>query len=313
MAQAQGLQQMRLARRQNDRQLIARLGPLHPSLEEYYTYVSLPDGHNAEIKVIRPRGLAPPAGRPFIVLFHGGGFSAGNVEYMTRPGREFALEFGAVVVSATYRLAPEFKFPIPMQDSWDTLVWLAGNASQFGANPATGFIVGGVSAGGTMAAVLTQLARDRNLQPPLTGSFVSIPLLLAKDIVPSKYKKEWRSLDENKNNPSLSRDTIKSIIRTLAPDVKSPLFSPFNSRTPHVGLPPTYIHLGGLDVLRDDGVIYEKALRENGVRTKIDIYPELGHAAWTIYSIGSRGQLGPNTMNGMRWLLNLDTVQGQGK
>ena len=131
--------------------------------------------------------------------------------------------------------------------------------------------------------------------------------------MPSKYKKEWRSLDENKNNPSLSRDTIKSIIRTLAPDVKSPLFSPFNSRTPHVGLPPTYIHLGGLDVLRDDGVIYEKALRENGVRTKIDIYPELGHAAWTIYSIGSRGQLGPNTMNGMRWLLNLDTVQGQGK
>lgn len=226
------------------------------------------------------------------------------MEYMTRPGREFALEFGAMVVSATYRLAPEFPFPTPMQDAWDTLMWLAGNASQFGADPAAGFVVGGVSAGGTMAAVLTQLATDRNLRPPLTGSFVSIPLLLVKDIVPARYKKEWKSRDVNKNNPSLGRDTVKNIIRTLAPDVKSPLFPPFNSRMPHYGLPPTYVHVGGLDVLRDDGVILEKALRENGVRTKIDVYPGLGHTAWTIYSAGSTGgQLGPNTVNGMRWLL----------
>lgn len=295
---------MRLARRQNDLQLITRLGPLHPSLEEHYTTIPLPNGHSAEIKVIRPKDTPPSAGRPFIVLFHGGGFSAGNVEYMTRPGREFALGFNAVVVSATYRLAPEYKFPVPMQDAWDTLVYLAGNAAQLGANPAAGFIVGGVSAGGTMAAVLTQLARDRNLQPPLTGSFVSIPLLLVKEIVPTKYKKQWGSMDENKNNPSLNRDAIKNIIRTLAPDVKSPLFSPFNSGLPHYGLPPTYIHVGGMDVLRDDGIIFEKALRENGVRTKIDGYPDLGHAAWTIYSIGSSGQLGPNTMSGMRWLLN---------
>lgn len=313
--QVPNLERTRLTRRQNDRQLIARLGPLDPKLEEYYTYVPLPDGHNAEIKIIRPKGLllpTPPqqpppssaAGRPFIVLFQGGGFSGGNVEYMTRPGREFALEFGAVVVSATYRLAPEFPFPTPMQDSWDTLVYLAGNASQFGADPASGFVVGGVSAGGTMAAVLTQLATERSLRPPLTGSFVSIPLLLVKEIVPARYKKEWKSRDQNKNNPSLSWDTVKNIIRTLAPDVKSPLFSPFNGRMPHYGLPPTYVQVGGLDVLRDDGVILEKALRENGVRTKIDVHPGLGHTAWTIYSVGSTGgQLGPNTMNGMRWLL----------
>ncbi|OQU98223.1 hypothetical protein CLAIMM_04040 [Cladophialophora immunda] len=328
----QSLDQARLARREAERQLVATLGPLHGDLEEFYTFVPLPDGHRGELKVVRPKivtkthtlasghmdDAAAPAlnsgsnSRPFIVLFHGGGFSNGSVDYMTRPARDFAREFNAVVVSATYRLAPEHPFPTPMQDAWDTLVWLSQHAREFGANPQQGFVVGGVSAGGTMAAVLTQLAQDRGLTPPLTGAFVSIPLLLVKEIVPAKYKKQWTSMEDNKNNPSLNRDTIQSIIRTLAPDIRSPLFSPFNSRTPHVGLPPTYIHVGGLDVLRDDGLVYEMALRESGVPTRCDVVPDLGHAAWTIYATGySRPRLGPKMGEAMRWLLNQEGLRGQ--
>ncbi|OAP55346.1 hypothetical protein AYL99_10319 [Fonsecaea erecta] len=326
------LDHFRRARRQAERQLVATLGPLHSDLEEFYTVVPLPDGHRGELKVVRRRvvvqkqasvvggiGDATPAagnsgsdGRPFIVLFHGGGFSNGSVDYMTRPARDFALELNAVVVSATYRLAPEHPFPTPMQDAWDTLVWLSQYAREFGANPQQGFVVGGVSAGGTMAAVLTQLAHDRGLTPPLTGAFVSIPLLLVKEIVPAKYKKEWTSMEDNKNNPSLNRDTIQNIIRTLGPDVRSPLFSPFNSKTPHVGLPPTYIHVGGLDVLRDDGLVYETALRENGVPTRCDVFSDLGHAAWTIYATEySRPRLGPKMMEAMRWLLTQEGLRRQ--
>jgi acetyl esterase/lipase len=229
---------------------------------------------------------------------------------MTRPARDFALEFNAVVVSATYRLAPEHKFPTPMQDAWDTLVWLSQRALDFGADPTVGFVVGGVSAGGTMAAVLTQLAKDRVLNPPLTGSWVSIPLLLVKEIVPLRYTDEWTSMEANKDNESLNRDTIRNIIRTLAPDVRSPLFSPFNSQTPHVGLPATYVQVGGLDVLRDDGLILAKALRENGVPTRCDLFDDLGHAAWTIYTTAySRVRLGPKTMEGMRWLLSRGGIE----
>ncbi|KIW93509.1 uncharacterized protein Z519_06114 [Cladophialophora bantiana CBS 173.52] len=321
----QSLDQIRLARRQAERQLVATLGPLHGDLEEFYTFVPLPDGHRGELKVVRHKlgaqsqaftlgsvdaaaagtGSNGNSDRPFIVLFHGGGFSNGSVDYMTRPARDFAIEFNAVVVSATYRLAPEYPFPVPMQDAWDTLVWLSQHAREFGANPQQGFVVGGVSAGGTMAAVLTQLAQDRGLTPPLTGAFVSIPLLLVKEIVPEKYKKEWTSMEDNKNNPSLNRDTIRNIIRTLDPDVRSPLFSPFNSRNPHVGLPPTYVHVGGMDVLRDDGLVYERALRDNGVQTRCDIFPDLGHVAWTIYATEySRLRLGPKMTGAMRWLLS---------
>jgi acetyl esterase/lipase len=322
-AQSSSLERSRLARRQADNQLVTRLGPLNSSLEEYYTYAPLPDGHNAELKVIRPKsasaggntsGASPDGagqGHPLIVLFHGGGFSSGNVEYMTRPARDFALEFDSVVISATYRLAPEHTFPTPMQDAWDTLVWLAQHARDFGTNPAAGFVVGGVSAGGTMAALVTQLAKDRNLSPALTGSWVCIPLLLVKEIVPPKYECDWRSMEENKNSPGLSREVVHNIIRTLRPDVRSALFSPFNSKIPHVGLPPTFVQVGGLDVLRDDGIILEKALRENGVPTRIDIAADLGHSAWTIYATPySRITLGPKTMAGMRWLLGREERTG---
>src|ERR1700761_650200 len=103
--QSQSLEQARVARRQAERQLVLALGPLHNSLAEYYTYAPLPDGHNAELKVVRPKAAVTTstsvpaatgtqngtsAGQPFIVLFHGGGFSGGTVEYMTRPAREFA-------------------------------------------------------------------------------------------------------------------------------------------------------------------------------------------------------------------------------
>ncbi|KAH0848884.1 hypothetical protein AYO21_09548 [Fonsecaea monophora] len=328
----QSLQHIRLARRVAERQLVATLGPVHSDLEEFYASVPLPDGHRGELKVVRPKSLATQsqastpgvdietvpsspadsgnAGHPLIVLFHGGGFSNGSVDYMTRPARDFALEFNAVVVSATYRLAPEHPFPTPMQDAWDTLVWLSQHAGEFGANPTRGFVVGGVSAGGTMAAVCNQLARDRGLAPPLTGAFVSIPLLLVKEIVPDKYKREWTSMEDNKNNPSLNRDTIQHIIRTLGPDIRSPLFSPFNSKTPHVGLPPTYVHVGGLDVLRDDGLIYERALRAAGVPTRCDVFPDLGHAAWTIHATEySRPRLGPKMMEAMRWLLGQEGLK----
>ncbi|KAJ9614646.1 hypothetical protein H2200_002783 [Cladophialophora chaetospira] len=319
-SQPQTLDQTRLARRRAEQQLVLALGPLHNSLSEYYTYVALPDGHNAELKVVRPKAVFKTLTKspsndtkghhPLIVLFHGGGFSGGTVEYMTRPARDFALEFNAVVVSATYRLAPEHRFPTPMQDAWDTLVWLAQHAKDFGADPAAGFVVGGVSAGGTMAAVVTQLAKDRRLRPPLTGSWISIPLLLVKEIVPVRYKDEWRSTEENKDNPGLNRDTVRNIIRTLAPDVRSPLFSPFSSKTPHVGLPPTYVQAGGLDVLRDDGLILAKALRESGVPTRCDLFDDLGHAAWTIYATPySRVRLGPKTMDGMRWLISQSRSQ----
>jgi acetyl esterase/lipase len=72
--------------------------------------------------------------------------------------------------------------------------------------------VSGVSAGGNFAAVMSILARDQRLFPPLTGSYLSIPAIMAPDTVPEKYKSIWLSNEQNKNAPLLDITTFKSIL-----------------------------------------------------------------------------------------------------
>ena len=59
---------------------------------------------------------------------------------------------------------------------------------------------------------MTRMAKDRGLFPLLTGSWGFIPVLLVKETVPPRYKEDWRSMKDNKDNPSLNQDTIKNII-----------------------------------------------------------------------------------------------------
>ena len=76
------------------------------------------------------------------------------------------------------------------------------------ADPKKGFIVGGISAGANFAAVISHLARDEHLSPPLTGLYLSIPLLVDHSSVPAKYKHEFLSPEQTKNSPILGRDIL---------------------------------------------------------------------------------------------------------
>src|SRR5436305_973828 len=101
------------------------------------------------------------------------------------------------------RLAPEHPFPTGINDSWDALKWAAANASSLKANPEIGFIVGGASAGGNIAAVLALRARDEELSPPLTGQYLCVPALLHPANVPEKLKHEYLSRFNNLHDPVL--------------------------------------------------------------------------------------------------------------
>lgn len=286
---------------------VQKLDPLDESLEEYFDSITLPGGHEVQVKVIRPKehvraGKKPP----LIFLMHGGAFVAGSTHQLTRPGRDFALRFGAVVILSTYRLGPEHQFPTQFQDCWDTLVELTKNATQkFGAYLEQGFVVGGASSGGTLAAPLVQHAHEKGLTPPITGTYLAVPMLLVEEIVPERFKRQWTSREENVPFPSVNRSTLKAWQEIMGLDVKSPMFSPFNVPPEKLqGLPRTYFQVGGLDPLRDDGLIYERLLKENGVETKIDNYPDLEHMTWSIFTNESHPKdLGPNTLAGMAWLL----------
>lgn len=113
------------------------------------------------------------------------------------------------------RLAPEHPFPTAVNDSWDALKWAAANASSLAANPKLGFIVGGASAGGNLTAVMTHLARDEGLSPPLTGQYLCCPALLHDGNVPEKFKPEYLSRTQNDQDPVLKVGTIDLVLGEL--------------------------------------------------------------------------------------------------
>jgi acetyl esterase/lipase len=88
-----------------------------------------------------------------------------------------------------------------------------------------------------------------------------------------------------------------------APDIQSPDFSPFNDLTPHVGMPPTHIMVCGGDPLRDDRLIYKRALRENGVKTRLNIYPGMLHGYGAFPGLEFARKAFRDEMKGVGWLL----------
>jgi acetyl esterase/lipase len=87
-------------------------------------------------------------------------------------------------------------------------------------------------------------------------------------------------------------------------DPSSPLMSPFTFPS-HKDLPPTYFQIAGSDPLRDEGLIYEKVLREEaGVLTKLDVYPGLPHGFWSWWpQAGFSKEHRKDTLRGWKWLV----------
>ncbi|KXT01258.1 hypothetical protein AC578_3795 [Pseudocercospora eumusae] len=290
--------------------LIPALGPISDKVEEFYHSVKLPDGHEAKLKIWRPKKLSSEA--PLIVLFHGGGYFGGSLEMCTRPGREYAEDFGAVVVSAAYRLSPEHAFPGPVHDGLDIITWLDQHAeAEFGANLGRGFVVGGFSAGGTLTSVTAQQLNSK-LKHKITGHFIAIPWLFMKDNVPEKYQHLWKSRDKIDGefvSQRQAKETLEKLEHVLELHVHDPLFSPVNYKDGLSEQPRTYIQVGGKDALTDDGVIYAKLLEDAGVEVKIDSHADLGHECFSIFSGNDAPpELKNRSMAGMAWLLGKEWV-----
>ena len=91
----------------------------------------------------------------------------------------------------------------------------------------------------------------------------------------------------------------------MNPDPSDPIRSPLLFPTGHKDLPPTYFLIGGADPWRDVGLLYEQILRdENGVKTKVDVFPGLPHGFWTIFPQSQFvGEHREKSDEGFAWLL----------
>jgi acetyl esterase/lipase len=222
----------------------------------------------------------------------------------------------ATVVCISYRLAPESPWPYAHHDGWDSLVWIAANAASLGASTAAGFVVGGASAGGNIAAVIAQksisnekVKGEDRLAAPLTGLWTDVAMLFARpENVPEQYRQYYLSAEQDANAPGLlTPQAIQFIRDSFKADGFSPDFSPVNAVEPHVGMPRTFLQAAGMDMYRDDALIYRRMLEEAGVQTRLRVYAGVPHGHANLYpGLKASGEAKIDTIEGIGWLLGRD-------
>ena len=206
--------------------------------------------------------------RGLILFFHGGGFVIGSRASYTAPARMLAHGTGTDVVSVEYRLAPEHPFPAAQDDAVAAWRYVVEHAVGWGVDPGR-IVVAGESAGGNIAAVLSQQLVEEEVQPML-----QVLIQPVTDLVDHRP-----SQDEFAGSPALSAKQVAWFIENYLPsgtDVTDPRVSPFRASSLE-GLPPAIVNLAGFDPLRDDGLDYATALLEAGVPAQVDHEAGLVH------------------------------------
>ncbi|MDQ4117302.1 MAG: alpha/beta hydrolase, partial [Actinomycetota bacterium] len=150
------------------------------------------------VRVFHP---APGTPLPLLVYFHGGGWVIGNIEIVDKPCRALANASQCVVAAAQYRLAPETKFPGPVEDCYAATRWLAEHAGELGAAPDK-VAVGGDSAGGNLAAAVSLMARDRG------GPRIDYQLLIYPVTAPARGT-QFASYEDNADGYLLTRGAME--------------------------------------------------------------------------------------------------------
>ncbi len=198
------------------------------------------------------------SGNGLILFFHGGGFVFGNIESYDGICRKIANDSGNKVISVEYRLAPENKFPSPVEDGFETYSWVRANAERLKIDDSK-IILAGDSAGGNISAALSLMIRDRGLPVPMMQ--VLFYPTLGMDLF-SESMREFGS------NYFLTGEDIKffgSAYHNSENDIFNPYFSPILHQNQR-GLPETIIVTAEYDPLRDQGETYLSTLREAGIK-----------------------------------------------
>jgi acetyl esterase len=225
------------------------------------------DAHDLPLRVHRP--VVPHDGPlPVVVHLHGGGWVLGSPIGYDPLCSHLAAELPAVVVSVDYRMAPEHRSPTAAHDCVDATRWVVDHAARFGGTGEQ-VAVTGDSAGGNLAAVVTQVLRDEG-GPRLRGQALIYP---ATDMTMSSP-----SVTEHPDRPILTRrsmDAFRDHYCAPGSDLTDPLVSPLFGRLE--GLPPALVQTADLDPIRDDGIRYAVALRSAGVPVRLTNYRRVPH------------------------------------
>jgi acetyl esterase len=218
------------------------------------------------------RSAHQPVGSPVVVYFHGGGWTLGALDHSDWLSSQVCLGVGAVVVSVDYRLAPLHRFPTAVQDSLAAVTWVAEHAGELDADGGR-IAVMGDSAGGNLAAVVSQVLRDRG-GPAIAHQALLYP---ATDL---RTPEHFDTAAPARTDWPILSSAIMVTFRDqyLGPDgdADSPMASPILAED-LTGLPPALIQVAEYDPLRDDGIRYARALQHAGNQVRLTEYVGMPH------------------------------------
>jgi acetyl esterase len=223
-------------------------------------------GGEITVRLYSPGGPGP---HPVLVYYHGGGWVIGDLYTHDGLCRSITNAARCAVASVDYRLAPESKYPVPVEDSYAALRWVTANAARLGLDPRR-VAVGGDSAGGNLATVAAILARERG-GPALVHQVLIYPV--------TDHDLDTASYLENATGYVLTREGMRWFwTHYLAREAQGgePHASPLRTAS-LAGLPPALVITAEHDPLRDEGEAYAARLRDAGVPVTLTRYPGMFH------------------------------------
>jgi acetyl esterase len=238
------------------------------------------EGQSVPCRIYR---LSNPELAPAVLFYHGGGWVTGCLETHDYVCRTLVNQSSCAIVAVDYRLAPEHPYPKPLEDAWSAATWVARHAEQLGLDPARIGVMGD-SAGGTLAAAVSQMARDRR-ELDLVCQVLIYPAL-------EHWSAGMKSYQLYGAEYPLTSEMMAWFWKQYVPNEvhwNDPLAFPLKSSGIN-GLPPTLVVTAEYDVLRDEAEVYAQKLQTAGVDVRLSRYNGMLHGFLMHFPILEKGQ-----------------------
>ena len=240
--------------------LVDRLGIAHEDR-------TIPGFADADLGASVFRPVQPVTTGPGLLYLHGGGMIFGNRFGGVGGYLPFVASHGAVIVAVDYRLAPEHADPVPVEDCFAALAWIAARSTELGVDPAR-IIVAGQSAGAGLAAGVTLLSRQRG-GPPVAGQLLVSPMLDDRNESESARQIDGVGVWDRTSNETGWTALLGD--RRGGGDVAESA-APARARDLG-GLPPAFLSVGSAEVFRDETVAYASRLWAAGGAAELHVWP----------------------------------------
>ena len=224
--------------------------------------------HGTRLRIYTPAKIQTDAA---LLWIHGGGMVIGSAVQDDAFCAETARELGLTVVSVDYRLAPDYQFPIPLDDCQDAWHWLQTSASQLNIDN-TRIAIGGESAGGGLAASLVQRIHDEGGVQPV-AQWLFCPMLDDRTAARRELDVIKHKVWDNRQN----HFGWKSFLGQEPGADQVPDYAVAGRRENLAGLPPAWIGTGDIELFYDENRDYAERLKAAGVDCTLDIVPNAPH------------------------------------